>query len=122
MTLVYTSIFLIMLVELVLLVLLLLPLGQLIQTRLFYFLEMIQTYCKIPLYIMFSIIFILFANSVHTSIKSLDSINNVNHHHIMFDPYSHCKNFYAQRNIYLTAITLLIGLILYRIPRMIRMP
>jgi hypothetical protein len=116
MTLVYTLVFGITIAELVLLLLLLLPLGESFQSRFFSFLYMIQTRLRIGIYVMFSFVFILFINSVNTSMRGNDTTTS---HPTIFDPYSHCKIFYAQRNIYLTFITLMAGIILYRIPQML---
>lgn len=59
-------------------------------------------------------------------IDSFKKILNDNHHHAqpqmingIFDPYSHCKLFYAQRNLYLTGITLVLGFVLFRLPRIV---
>lgn len=118
MTLVYTLVFSITFIELFLLMMLLLPLGEKIQSQFIYILQAIQSKFKIGLYVMYSFVTILFFNSVNTSIRGMD--DDMNHMNTMFDPYSRCKIFYAQRNVYLTSITLLMGLILFRIPQMVK--
>ncbi|XWV25837.1 B-cell receptor-associated 31-like protein [Tupanvirus soda lake] len=120
MSLVFTSIFIITIIELFILFIVLLPLGQNIQSKIFLFLDMIRVRFRIMLYIIFSIVSILFLNSVQTSLRATDPVYVTSHPSVMLDPYVHCKVFYAQRNIYLTSITLITGFVLYRLPQIIK--
>jgi len=117
MTFVYTLVFAVTCIEVLLLVLLLFPLSLTFQNRYCQLLKTVQRQLKIGLLILFSLVTILFVDSVNTAMKS-------NHPSqvqttIVFDPYAHCKIFYAQRNAYLTLINLMLGFILYRIPQLI---
>lgn len=115
MTLIYTFVFGVTIAELFLLFLVLLPLGVSVQKRLFNFLEFIQTKLRVALYVLFFLVFMLFLNDLNTSMHAHDEPMNP----VVFNAYTHCKVFYAQRNMYMTTITLLVGFILYRIPKIV---
>lgn len=116
MTFAYTLVFIATAVEAVLVLLLFLPLGLGFQMKYFSLLRTVQKKFKILLYILFSLVFLLFVDSVNTSMHSDHPNKPLTN--IVFDPYSHCKIFYAQRNAYLTTIMLILGFILYRVPQM----
>ena len=113
-TFVYTLMFFIASFESLVLLLLLLPLGENFRKKIFSLIQYVQTKFTFWLGILFSLILILFIDAVNTANKSRHPDSS--QQNIIFDPYSHCKLFYAQRNAYLTFITLVMGFILYSIP------
>lgn len=117
MTFLYTLVFIISFIELIFVLLLILPLGSTFQNKLFIFLNWFGSTFKIGLYVIITFIFILFVNSVGTS---MNRDNETLHPNMIMDPYSHCKIFYAQRNIYLTLGNLVMIMIIYRIPQMVQ--
>ena len=118
MTFVYHIVFVVTVIELFLLVLLLIPFSTIIQNKLCMFMIDIRQRLKIFLIILFALIILLFIDSANTAITT--NHPNKPQQNIIVDPYTHCKVFYAQRNSYLTLMAMLLGLILYRIPNIIR--
>jgi hypothetical protein len=117
MTFVYHLVFGVVAIESCLLFLLLVPLGLVFQHKLCTSMIRAQSKFKIFLIILFALVALLFVDSTNTALTS-NQPNKIQQN-IILDPYSHCKVFYAQRNAYLTFISMLIGAILYRIPQMV---
>ena len=117
MTFIYTAVFAVALTEAALLVLLVFPFGKTFQNKLCYLIFVFQEKFKVILCIIFGLICLMLIDSMNTATKSHHQQDL--HVGVLFDPYSHCKMFYAQRNIYLNFVTLFMGFLLHRIPRML---
>lgn len=115
MTLIYTSVFGFTIAEFIFLVLLMGPFGSTYRKRFCCIIQAIQLKFQIWMYILYSMLFLLFVDSLNTAFKSSHP-NSTQMNMLTFDPYSHCKVFYAQRNVYLTFLALVFGVLLYRIP------
>jgi len=115
MSVIYSTIFIIGALELLLLLAILLPLPLFIRNSLYGILNAIIKNFAYGLGIIFALITFMF-------IDSLGKVLHANHPvptivPTSFDPYSHCKVFYAQRNMYLTFLTLIMGFVLFRLPQ-----
>src|SRR5277367_400540 len=116
MTIIFSSIFLVGLIEFVFVFLFFVPMHVGLRKRCFGFVKQVQERFKFYLCVIYVLIFFVLADAINTTIKG-STIHSNPAPNTIFDPYSHCKTFYAQRNVYLTLFTLLMGYILYRAPR-----
>jgi hypothetical protein len=119
MTFVYTLIFVITTVKFAMLLLMLIPLGGDFLFRYCNFLQNMRIKFKIYLYISYSLLVIFFIDSLNNAQNSQYPSESTRSLAMAIDPYSYCKIFYAQRNVYLTMISLILGFMLYRLPQLI---